>query len=141
MKTRKHFTVPECIPLVHGDNRIKLCNRGNMVLWYRRDFASILITYKTYEQPVECVAVKLHSDFAHKTKTPGYLFFIPPTKGKHYRDDPLNYFLSIGDNEFMSWDEIGRPLRIYYAIDTAPDWYIIGEHFNDWILNLINKKP
>lgn len=135
---RKHFIVPESIPLFHGDNRIKMGNGGIMLMWYRRDFGSILITNKTYEQPIECIAVKLKKRESYWRSRMGCLYHMPEIKDESEKGNPLNYLYCVGKDRYMGWRN-GMPESYHIDTDLINQCYLIGESYNEYVTNLIKK--
>lgn len=128
---KKQFKVPKCIPLVHGDKRIKIKNKGNMLLWYRRDFGSPIISNLQYEQPVKCVAIINEYGWAQ-----GLLLYIPPSEGfitKADRKDQSNYAISMGGGKMIKWVD-GKP----FTFDIA-DHPSIGEGAPEKVYQIVEE--
>jgi len=138
MKQRKHFTVPECVGLVHGEKRIKLPSSHGMLLWYRRDLGSPIIGPKTFEEPVKCIAVRLGRRYYYKARDKGYLVYYNTNDEGSLHEDPSNYWISLGDYRFMTWRD-SIPETMTLSREELKRCYLIGEHYNEYIKTLIKK--
>jgi len=91
----------------HGDKRIKLGNDNGMLIWYRRDLSTVLITQRTYEEEQDWEHGLI---FTHVPRSKreifeakaGLLMFTgKPTNEE--TDNTDNYFISIGDGWGIGW--------------------------------------
>ena len=130
---KKTFKVPKSVPLYFGDKRIKLGSGHDMLLWYRRDFVSPIISIKQYEEEIECVAVRA-KDPAKWARQRGCLIWLGADK-----DKAEDYVITMGDMDVIGWKNY-KPHTWRIDLDSHPFIYVVVESSMDASIKMIKGK-